>query len=85
MAKDNMIYDKLWNKFDKCFHLTQIFGFNHRETSKDAQLEFIVSMENMVCVFTFLVYFKKSSKLCAKKFDVLLANNVEIVNETRLN
>ena len=28
----------------------------HRETSRDALLEFIVSTEKMVCMFTFLVY-----------------------------
>ena len=43
----------------------------HRETSRDAQLEFIVSMEEMVCLFTFLVYRKK---VTARAIDIGLLN-----------
>ena len=57
-----------------------IVGEVHRETFRDPQLEFIVSTEEMVCLFRFLVYGKKSFNLYAKKFDGLLVNNNSIVN-----
>ena len=54
----------------------------HRETSRDALSEFIVSMEKMGRMFTFLVYRKKKSpNLYAKKFDGLLVNNDKTVNK----
>ena len=53
--------------------------WNHREISRDALLEFIMSTEKMVCMFTFLVY-EKSPNLYAKKLDGLLVNNIIIVN-----
>ena len=57
----------------------------HRETSRDARLELIVSMEKMACLFTFLVYEEKSPNLYAQNFDGLLLNNNELANKTKLN
>ena len=55
--------------------------FAHRETSRDALLEFIVSTEKMVCMFTFLVYREKeSNNLYATKFDGILVDDDKIVN-----
>ena len=43
--------------FQQKVHLLDwVYVVDHRETSGDAQLEFIVSTEKMVCLFTFLVY-----------------------------
>ena len=50
------------------------------EKPLDALLEYLVSTEKMVCLFTFLVYRKLSANLYAGKFDGLLVNNNKIVN-----
>ena len=48
--------------FWKTFNYLYMFSDKereHRETSRDAQLEFIVCTEKMVCLFIFLVYWEK--------------------------
>ena len=54
---------------------------SHRETSRDALLEFIVSTENLIglLVYGFSVSENKITKPYAKKYDWLLVNNDKIV------
>ena len=54
-----------------------LFDLHHRETSRDALLEFTVSTENLsVC----LRLQCNKTKLYTKKFDGLLVNDDKIVN-----
>ena len=41
--------------------------WNHRETSGDARLEFILAKEKIVCMLIFLVYQKKITQLLCQK------------------
>ena len=53
---------------------------NHRETSRDALLEFIVSAENWSACLRFSVSKNNITKSYTKKYDQLLVNDDKKVN-----
>ena len=62
------------------YYCLGVDGSHHRETSRDALLEFVVSTEISLFVYVCSISNIKSPNLYAKKFDGLFVNNNKIVN-----